>query len=94
MRKLIKVTKKHIKNGIPLDKYKCPVAKAILENVFANYSVRVTSSYIEISAPESWCGYFYYKVPRSVQRFIRKFDSINVKKHKMAQPFNFYLVRN
>lgn len=80
MRKLIKVTQKHINKGKPSKSCLCPVALAC-QDTFGILNVNVILGIIDV-------GCNPLRSPRSVDRFIKKFD-----KHgkKAVKPFNFYL---
>lgn len=80
MRKLIKVTKKHINNGEMGSPWLCPIADALMETIQSN-NVCVASR-ITIDNND-------YKLPRSAERFIRRFDE-----GKPVKPFNFFLVES
>lgn len=76
MNKLIKVLKKHIKTsefGIK----NCPVALALKDSGYSDVSVGLNVIFI---------GLKIIKSPRSVDRFINKFD-----RKKSVKPFNFIL---
>ena len=80
MRRLIKVTKKHIKNGIPCVDDACPVALAIME---ADKALAIEP----LVGPEIiWICRKSVMTPQSVYRFVTRFDN-----GKKVQPFNFYL---
>lgn len=82
-RKLIKVRAKHIKAGIPNKCNSCPVALAIKEQIKTNY-VAVFKNQISLNK-----GYNNtIHMPRSVFRFVNKFDNEG---RKAVKPFNFYL---
>ena len=83
MRTKITVTRKHIKNGSPGEPADCPVALAVRDIVYDG--VRVTDRTIfQICGPD-------YHMPRSVQRFIQKFDVMNNKERRTLKPFSFFL---
>lgn len=73
------VTKQNIKDGIKGDSRNCPVALAIKKE----YPI------CDVSAAEDYIylGDYEYKVPRSVQRFITKFDKVK----SSVKPFCFIL---
>lgn len=80
MRKLIKVRLRHIRGGEPKSSGFCPVALAIRD---AGISV------FFVCAGEISYGYPKHvnaTPPRSVKRFIRRFDD-----RKPVKPFNFFL---
>lgn len=73
---IIKVTEDHIKNGLRCTTTCCPVALALQE----------ISSNVSVGLVGIWLDSVRYKVPRSVYRFIRRFDN-----NKTVKPFNFIL---
>lgn len=88
MRKLIHVTKEHIKaarTDAGYTSFSCPVARAVESAGLSNNGTRVTVSSIQLN-------YYDFNsqrvpAPRSVRRFVNRFDQ-----GKPVQPFNFYLV--
>lgn len=77
MKKLIKVTKEHIKDGIK-ESTLCPIALALkgyLVKPFINDSIKDIAHINK-----------KYNYPKSVRSFFLKFDS-----HIPVKPFNFYL---
>ena len=83
-RLLIKVGQKHIDDGIPLSCSVCPIALAIDETTgkFAT----VGNSLCSISEQDI-DTMMNIELPRSAQRFIRRFDN-----GQPVKPFNFYLI--
>jgi hypothetical protein len=79
MRILVEVKKRHINNGQPCKSSTCPVALAVKE--------RVKSSRVCVNPYEICVDNLYCPTPKSVARFITKFD----RGCKPVQPFNFYL---
>lgn len=77
MRIKICVTKKDIENGKRREANKCPVSLAIKRTT--KTPVNVTRNYVRYKG-------YAYAVPRSVNRFIQKFD-----KTGLGVPFNFNL---
>ena len=73
MRTLIKVQTKHIKNGHRGSASCCPVALAVRETIGRLLYVCTNKT-----GP--------YENPRSVKRFIKRFDA-----KKSVKPFNFFL---
>lgn len=85
MRKLIKVTKKHINLGESGHPRSCPIALAAIEQLAQEASVGFST----ISFKDTnWLFTSLHSLPRSAQRFIRKFDKYG---KKAVKPFNFYL---
>ena len=78
MKTLIKVRRKHINEGMPSAE-SCPVALAIEDSGLGDPEV-VGAGLIIVNGKK-------YKEPRSVTRFIAKFDE-----GKKVKPFNFFLV--
>ncbi len=78
----IEVKQCHIWEGNQNDRYCCPIAKAVSEDLacYGN-EVRVDKSNIKVNRKK-------YKMPRSVQRFIKKFDA---KGSNFVKPFSFIL---
>lgn len=77
---LIRVTKKHIKQGVISDPYSCPVALAIRDKGFECVVTEHT-----IRTNNIW-AYKRYNCPRSVSRFVKAFD-----KGRKVKPFSFIL---
>lgn len=75
---IIKVRQKHIDEGVRKTAGSCPVAKALDEqtdcdyNYVYNHSIKYNGRNVHM--------------PRSVQRFVKKFDS-----GRPVKPFNFIL---
>jgi hypothetical protein len=90
MRTLIKVTRKDIKNSIANLWTQCPVALAIERALVIERALASLYQLIErqhnrsslIQAIEDW----NFHIPRSVKRFIKRFDA-----GKPVKPFNFFL---
>ena len=78
MKTLIKVRRKHINEGRPSAE-SCPVALAIEDSGFRSPDVG-GAGLIFVDGKK-------YKEPRSVTRFVAKFDG-----GKKVKPFNFFLV--
>jgi hypothetical protein len=83
MQKVISVTQKHINKGIREERDSCPVALALLDNGFDFVSVdqisidwRINNNAVNVASP------------RSVARFVTKFDKLG---KKAVKPFNFKL---
>ncbi len=79
----IHVTQKHIDKGIKNNCLKCPVALALYEYskmLCDNITVIHQLSILYSNRIE------YYHMPKSIIRFIRKFDT-----NKKVKPFNFVL---
>ena len=78
---IIKVTKKHIKNGNRHSIYSCPVALAIQEELgYPDFSSICVGN-------DNFMNKDTYRIvssPRSVQRFIAKYDT-----YEEVSPFNF-----
>lgn len=79
MKTLIKVRRKHINEGRPSAAESCPVALAIEDSGFRFPDVG-GAGLIFVDGKK-------YKEPRSVTRFIAKFDE-----GRKVKPFNFFLV--
>jgi hypothetical protein len=81
--KKIQVTKKDIRSGDPGFSRSCPVALAVIRTYPDAVAVRVFKELVRIDT-----RYMIHSVlnPRSVQRFVRRFD-----KGKKVQPFNFLM---
>lgn len=82
MRKLIKVTQRHIKDGKRASIVACPVALALNEAtgkqfIVARYSIENLSRPSEL-----------IEASRSVKRFVEKYDKYG---RKAVKPFNFFL---
>lgn len=73
---LVSVTRKHIKNGNPISPSSCPIALALRETCETEQTIRVYNQ-VEIGGRE-------YYLPRSVLRFINRFDN-----EKSVKPFRF-----
>lgn len=81
MKKLIKVLDKHIKKGKRSDPFGCPIFHACKD---AGLDVQGVGDITGI-----WLGGdSKIRIPRSVQRFILRFDN---KGKNHVKPFNFYL---
>lgn len=86
MKKLIQVTQKHINKGKKQAYDRCPVALAVKD---AGYSYAEVDQVTIEFGYELW-NYSSMVPPRSVKRFVRKFDE---KGRKHVKPFNFFLVQ-
>lgn len=82
---IIKVTEEHIKRGKRYKGLQCPVALAIKEQL--GYKALVCGVSVDFLLPNRM-GQLSVTVPRSVQRFIKKFDAEG---RSAAKPFNFTL---
>lgn len=82
MRKLIKVNKRHIRDGQPGIADRCPVALAIREATGQYAAIRPD----HIDVVKGLLNVKQVKTPRSVRRFVNKFDRTD-----HGSPFNFYL---
>jgi len=84
MKKLIVVTKTDIRKGIQSSVHNDPIALAV--------SRALKASKVVVGVEDLAVGDFptadTYALPRSVQRFIRRFDT---KGKKAVTPFRFYL---
>jgi hypothetical protein len=87
---IIKVTRKHIRNGCQEDSGSCPVALALLEQANVVY-VSVDNDVIRASTGKKKDPYYGFSLldleqecSRSVTRFVNKFD-----KTGKGKPFNF-----
>ena len=87
MQKVISVTQKHINKGHREQRDSCPVALALLGNGFDSVSVDEFSIDGRHS-DEGDTGFVSFESPRSVARFVRKFDRLG---KKAVKPFNFKL---
>ena len=83
MKKLIKVTQKHIDKGEPTKARFCPITLAVAD---ATGGLHVATGNIITSWHDPVRGHRSGELPRSAKRFISKFDSKN-----KVKPFNFYL---
>lgn len=83
-RTLVKVKKKHIQNGCKLTMDSCPVSLAICDASDDFSFVKTTGSVISVSMREQMNELI--DAPRSVTRFVKRFDA-----GKPVKPFNFYL---
>lgn len=90
--KKIHVSQKHIAQGRRHDPWKCPVALAVREELNAPINLKVSVGlwhilkYDDINIVSGrWSSATAY-TPRSVARFIKKYD-----KKEKVQPFNFIL---
>lgn len=86
MKKLIQVTQKHINKGKRKAFNSCPVALAIKDTGYSYVDV----DQIAIEFGESLLNCSGMIPPRSVKRFVNKFDE---KGRKHVKPFNFFLVQ-
>lgn len=78
MKKLIKVTKKHIRRGMRESKDSCPIALAMKEaGAFPELEVTNFMAF--------WRGR-HSDLPRSARRFVKTFDA-----GRPVKAFNFYL---
>ena len=80
MKKLIKVTQKHINKGCKYAENGCPIALALAE---ALGTPKVAAGDLGIKIAGT-----VYESPRSVARFVSKFDKLG---KKGVKPFNFIL---
>jgi hypothetical protein len=83
MRSKVCVSDEHIMLGLQYNPHFCPVARAIREQVPGASGVSVTCKSIYMDVGRQW---FFRVPPRSVARFIERFD-----KDASGKPFNFYL---
>lgn len=87
MRRLVRVTKEHIKLGKKHSCSKCPVALAL--DLHEDSRAIQGTSYYEVNSNNILLKAFNqelcFKPPNSVIEFIKKFDS-----GKPVKPFNFY----
>jgi hypothetical protein len=89
---IVEVKKKHIKNGKPEDCHLCPVALAIKDKLKIKQVENVEVAGHEIiyiykdEQEDTWQDDYEYKCPRSVRRFVKKFDE-----GKDVKPFKFIL---
>jgi hypothetical protein len=82
MKTLVKVTRKHIKNGVIKSCIKCPVSLALLD-AFTNVPA-VLSDELRLTVFKTDDSRLMARAPRSVTRFIMNFDN-----GKKVRPFNF-----
>lgn len=81
----IKVMRRHIDKGICWDMKHCAVAEAVREALPDAHDVAVSGDEIRINGN-------YIRVPRSVERFINKFDKAKTTTQKRAlRTFRFIL---
>ena len=85
---VVKLMKKHIKNGEKYHPYKCPIALAVKEQCKLNV-IAIHLSQCMIFDNKSGMVNRIISLPRSVCRFINNFD-----KGMPVKPFNFRLVYN
>lgn len=83
---IIAVTRKHINKGDRGECTSCPVALALLDAFPEAKRVSVDQDDLVVTYPNGSAK--SYCVPRSVSRFINKFDN----QGRVAQPFRFKLV--
>ncbi len=76
---IVSVTKAHIKAGKRYDCEECPIALALYDATGDAY-VAVTRDNLQVGPFKS------YKAPRSVSRFVKRFDT-----NKKVKPFRFIL---
>ncbi len=81
---IIKVTQKHINEGIREDSCMCPVALAIKDRLAGRCSV----SAVDVEEHYIFTGSAHCAAPRSVKRFINRFDKNG---RNSVKPFNFKL---
>lgn len=79
----ISVKQKHIKAGMQGSCYWCPISQAIRDGLKIKEIAFVTTGEWSISVIDN-----KYKTPRSVVRFIRRFDELG---KSAVKPFNFFL---
>ena len=79
MKLKIKVTQEDINNGEPCETMSCPVALALSRQLNLFNPVYVSYSYFSTDNK-------YVYLPRSVKRFIHRFDS-----GEEVKPFNFII---
>ena len=84
MKQVIEVTQKHINKGCKDEPYRCPVALAIKDKTQEGIAVYNNSFSDGIYGPL----HNEYKYPRSVRRFVAKFDALG---KKAVKPFRFIL---
>lgn len=85
MRKLIKVEQRHINRGVREDADSCPVARAC-NAAKLGYEFSAKGETLDFKRGGDY--YLPTTAPRSVQRFIKRFDKLG---RKAVKPFNFYL---
>lgn len=85
MQKIISVKKKHIKNGIRDEVDSCPVALALKDAGYTEANVLGDAGWVRETYDSNRVDVAF---PRSVQRFVNKFD---LKGKNKVRPFNFKL---
>lgn len=86
-RKMVHVTQEHIDNGYAYDDRECPIAHACSDVGLNRPSVDWTYvMYRECDCRTCFCKRHKAYLPRSAQRFIKRFDT-----GKPVKPFNFFL---
>lgn len=92
MKTLISVNEEHIRNGVPETIDTCPIALAIKEKLGQDIKTVITENYLgyDIYGESSFFGTKLDRIechqPRSVKKFISKFD-----KMRTGKPFKFWL---
>jgi hypothetical protein len=84
---IFKVTQYRIRNGTRMNTRKCPVAATITAQLNNNHFAIVDTNEIEIFKRSSQSSVLNVTAPRSVVRFVDKFDDA-----KSVKPFIFRLV--
>jgi len=79
MSRTFQVTRKHIREGKPNMLKACPIALSLKEAIGCETPVIAGAEVVRI-------GGDFYDLPRSVQRFIKRFDA-----GKPVKPFRFRL---
>ena len=92
MRTLMKVTQTDINKGCRAVNFNCPVARAIRRQYtnchYCSVYYDATVEILVIDPKTANSKMETYKLPRSVLRFIKRFDKFG---KKAVKPFNFYL---
>jgi len=82
----IKVTAKHI-NSAGICVYNCPIALAVREKGL-KLDVYHFGDNLILHKPSSHTLSLFEDLPRSVKRFVKRFDT-----YKKVKPFNFFITR-
>ena len=86
MKKVIEVTQRHINKGKKGERKACPVYYAI--NEATGKDIGVGDESFDFIYDYDKYRYTYFKFPRSVKRFVAKFDELG---RKAVKPFRFIL---